>query len=253
MDIRKMWNWFVTRVVDSAVTLILTAALTALVGALVAFWVAGPLSAVAGPAAIMCGAVVFASTMSAYRSIVAHDERKKLRARANPTASQMEELVWSWLRKNRFTLTDAPAEGVEFRISADDPQKLPLFICKPNGMPWLLAVAALTVNPEHQILLRSKVSFRYDVGLALATLGVQFELEEEKAAGVLTMITVKHIIVFDERMGELEFLRELFHVRRAIVAAREIIKREVTLLAPDTAFPAIAGPSDGRALPSPPD
>jgi hypothetical protein len=230
-------------IVDSALKYVIEAAIGAGIAAVAAYrslaTTAGAWAPVVPYLVGVCAVFVFGIILLAINQYKQLRDSAKKERMAQRTPAEIERQIREWLYKYKYQIKDANTPETRFNMLVTNRQDLKFNIMLPKETPFVV-IATKTTIPRGDDLYKTVKSagstFRFDVGIALAQLGVEFDMSEpDKGVEVL----LQRPILFDEAVTDLSLMREIMLVHRGLsifnfLAGRATIGSSATPQLPPT-------------------
>jgi hypothetical protein len=197
-----------------------SAATTVIVGAGVAAWASLKIFATVTqlglPVAIAGGLLAAAVLIMAWNALREIDESHRRRSLANRSPGEIERQLSQWFYKFKYQFKDAKTDDTDFNMLVTNEQDMKFNVMQPKDSPFVV-IATKTIIPRkddlYKIVKREGSTFQFDVGIALAQLGVEYSMTEPEEG---LEVVLQRPMVFDEAVTDLSFMRELMLVHRGL-------------------------------------
>ena len=211
------------------VSVVVLAAIGVLWGAIKGY---GASAHVAVPAVIAAAIVVAAAALVIRREWQEYGERERevINRETIPSPDEIAEHIRSWLLELGYQIKNQPDPSAHFNILATNAEGLNANVFKVREGPYRGPYVVIATNADIKIndpfvgkALNSPLStFRLDIALALAQLGVDFAIP----AGSLQTQLFRPVL-FDQSVTQLSLAREILLIHRALVVVQSLAARTI--------------------------
>jgi hypothetical protein len=213
MRLPKWIKDYAAHVTHSAAT---TVTVAAAVGVWTSLKIFATVTQLGLPIAIAGGLIAAAVLIMAWNALREIDESHRRRSLAHRSPTEIERQISQWFYAFKYQIKDAKTADTDFNMLVTNEQEMKFNILQPKDSPFVV-IATKTIIPRnddlYKIVKREASTFQFDVGIALAQLGVEYSMTEPEQG---LEVVLQRPIVFDETVTDLGFMRELMPVHRGL-------------------------------------